>query len=448
MKPRTKRGLLWLLAPALAGGMVGAARGGGSETDDVAPRYDVARRQIIVDGRTNDWRGVSENVVAGEGHLWFGQGMTREKWHDNDDLSYRWRAAWSDGKLYFLFEVDDDEVVEARQEASYLCDCVEIYLDYGNRGGKRVKIMDGRDDWFAKCDRRELMGYELHFLPTVPPSVYLDHTHQYATDKPQTNEFTDRWKGEAVTAKAPTGYLVELGFSVPDIVLESGKVLGVETGVCDDDGQGRESIMMWTGTKGEFWVTMDEYGKLTLRSTTGKAEGPYVDVHPDGPLTERIDASLFEDDDGSVYFVWQNGLIARVKDDLTGLAEQPRLIKPAKGKHVGFEGAFLFKADGRYYLSCAEFNKRGPQGQRCYDCMVATAGNLSGPWSEAYLAIPHGGHNVFFQDKQGHWWTTFFGRDPIAPFRERPAILRIKMDDERRIRPRTDSQSVRKDSLR
>lgn len=86
--------------------------------------------------------------------------------------------------------------------------------------------------------------------------------------------------------------------------------------------------------------------------------------------------------------------------------------------------------------------------QRCYNCMVATADDLSGPWSEAYLAIPHGGHNVFFQDKQGHWWATFFGHDSLAPFRERPAILRINMDDERRIEPRTDLPSARKESLR
>jgi hypothetical protein len=475
--------------------------------------------------------------------------------------------------LYFLFDVNDDEVVEARQEASYLCDCVEIYLDYGNRGGKRVKIMDGRDDWFAKCDRRELMGYELHFLPTDPPRVYLDHTHRYAIDKPQTDEFRGRWAGQAVAAKTATGYLIELGFSVPEVVLQPGKVLGIETGVCDDDGRGRESIMMWTGTKGEFWVTMDEYGKAKLeplppmeplfdhpvrdtsiclaadgcyyltgtsgnnaggprdfnswwyvnegirvwkspdlkdwqplglvwsiekdgtwqkefkthdsrgrrtprrralwapeihflkgtfwltfsmnyggtgllKSTTGKAEGPYVDVHPQGPLTDRIDASLFEDDDGSVYFVWQNGLVARMSDELTGLVEQPRLIKPANRKHVGFEGAFLFKADGRYYLSCAEFKDRGPQGQRSYDCMVASADDLSGPWSEAYLAIPHGGHNMFFQDRLGNWWATFFGNDRLAPFRERPAILRVDIDDEGRIQPVTDPPAARGDSRR
>ena len=45
-----------------------------------------------------------------------------------------------------------------------------------------------------------------------------------------------------------------------------------------------------------------------------------MDVKPDGPLTPNIDASLLADDDGKVYFVWQNGMIARMKDDMTGLA--------------------------------------------------------------------------------------------------------------------------------
>jgi len=190
--------------------------------------------------------------------------------------------------------------------------------------------------------------------------------------------------------------------------------------------------------KGTFWLTfcMNYRGTGLLKSTTGKAEGPYVDVHPQGPITDRIDASLFMDDDDAVYFVWQNGLIARMNEEMTGLAEEPRLIKPANKKHVGFEGAFLFKARGRYHLSCAEFNVRGPQKQRCYDCMVATAESLSGPWSDAYVAIPHGGHNMFFQDKQGAWWGTFFGNDSGAPFRERPGVLQIEIGADGRIRPK------------
>ncbi len=57
--------------------------------------------------------------------------MTREKWRGNEDLSYRWRAAWSGDKLYFLFEVTDDRVIPAGQTSSYLCDCIsQSYRDY------------------------------------------------------------------------------------------------------------------------------------------------------------------------------------------------------------------------------------------------------------------------------------------------------------------------------
>ena len=186
--------------------------------------------------------------------------------------------------------------------------------------------------------------------------------------------------------------------------------------------------------KGNYWITYcvnwPGGGTGLLKSTSGKPEGPYADVKPHGPLTQEIDASLFQDDDGKVYFVYQDGKIARMNDDLSGLAGAPRLLKPANAAHVGFEGAFLFKANGRYYLSCAEAN--GPY----YDCMIASSDKLEGPYGDRYLAVPHGGHNMFFKDKDGQWWSTLFGSDPYAPFTERPAMLRVEFGPDGRIRPK------------
>jgi xylan 1,4-beta-xylosidase len=183
--------------------------------------------------------------------------------------------------------------------------------------------------------------------------------------------------------------------------------------------------------KGTSWITfcMNFGGAGLLKSTTGKAEGPYVDVHPDGPITDRIDASLFMDDDGKVYFVWQNGLIARMNDEMTGLAEEPRLLKPANHKQVGFEGAYVTKKDGKYYLICADFIGGD------YQCMVASSDRVYGPYGPRYLAVPHGGHNMFFTGREGRWWATFFGNDPRARFRERPAILRIELDATGQVKP-------------
>ncbi len=190
--------------------------------------------------------------------------------------------------------------------------------------------------------------------------------------------------------------------------------------------------------KGTFWLTYclnwKNGGTGLLKSTSGRADGPYVDVKPDGPITSEIDAALFQDDDGKVYFVFQDGKIARMNDDMTGLAENPRLLKPANFKHVGFEGAFLTRMNGRYTLVCAEFNP-AQGGDHTYDCMVAHADSIYGPYGDRYLALPTAGHNMFFQDKRGQWWATYFGNDPQAVWRERPGILPIQLDASGKIVP-------------
>lgn len=197
-----------------------------------------------------------------------------------------------------------------------------------------------------------------------------------------------------------------------------------------------------------FWLTYslpgwDGTGKTSgsglLKSTTGKAEGPYEDVQPGERMGDEIDASLFQDDDGKVYFLWHCGKIARMKDDMSGLAEPYHWLKTTTddanpqhhsglcpgifGKdsydHVGYEGMFLFKAHGKYYLSCSE----GWDGK--YSCCVSESAQIYGPYGPRYEAIPHAGHNMFFQDELGAWWSSYFGSDNLAPWQERPGVLPI-----------------------
>jgi beta-xylosidase len=212
--------------------------------------------------------------------------------------------------------------------------------------------------------------------------------------------------------------------------------------------------------KGTFWLTysMPGYdgtaktsGSGLLKSTTGKAEGPYADMQPAERLGDEIDASLFEDDDGTVYFLWHSGKIARMKPDMSGLAEPYHWLKTTAadpnpkhhsglcagifGKdsfdHVGYEGMFLFKHNGRYHLSCGEhFEGR-------YSCAMTSATNIFGPYGPRYEAIPHGGHNAFFKDERGQWWSTYFGSDNLAPWQERPAVLPIEFDADGHVRPKT-----------
>ena len=67
--------------------------------------------------------------------------------------------------------------------------------------------------------------------------------------------------------------------------------------------------------KGNYYITlsMPPGDRGLLKSTTGLPEGPYVNaLADDGYWKEDIDASLFEDEDGSVYLVYGGGYIARM----------------------------------------------------------------------------------------------------------------------------------------
>ena len=97
--------------------------------------------------------------------------------------------------------------------------------------------------------------------------------------------------------------------------------------------------------------------------------------------------------------------------------------------HVGYEGMFLFKANGRYYLGCSD----SYEGR--YSCMISVSDKLFGPYSQRYEALPHGGHNMFFRDDAGQWWSTYFGSDGGAPWQEKPGLLPIHFAPDGRILP-------------
>ncbi len=209
--------------------------------------------------------------------------------------------------------------------------------------------------------------------------------------------------------------------------------------------------------RGTFWLTYSmpgwdakdpnrfnpaNSGCGLLKSTSGKPEGPYIDVQPDKRLGDEIDASLFQDDDGSVYYLWHSGKIAKMKPDMSGLAEPYHWLKPTVsdpdpqhhsslcpkifGKdsltHIGYEGVFMFKYNELYYLCGSD---RGDDGR--YSCYISTSKNLFGPYGRRYEALPYCGHNMFFRDDNQQWWSTFFGQDGV-PWHEQPGILPVIID--------------------
>ena len=165
-----------------------------------------------------------------------------------------------------------------------------------------------------------------------------------------------------------------------------------------------------------------------LKSTTGKPEGPYVNaLAHDGFLKGGIDGTLFEDDDGKVYYTSSGGNnIYLMNDDLSAFVGEPHRIayeKPADGSWtrsgVGQEGVCLFKRAGKYYLTGAAFYKNR------YSSVAAISDNIFGPYQQWHEAVPCGGGTDYFQDKDGNWWDAYFGNDNESPFREKPAIVKI-----------------------
>jgi len=199
--------------------------------------------------------------------------------------------------------------------------------------------------------------------------------------------------------------------------------------------------------RGNYFIplSMPPGDRGLLKSTSGEPEGPYVNaLANDAKWNGDIDASLFEDEDGSVYLVYGGGWIAKMNDDLSGLTEEPvkpELLHPDMNPNhhadtcpprrncsdIGREGAFLFKRNGIYYLTAAD----AYEGR--YSSMVAMSKNIYGPYDHRHEAVPCGGGTNYFQDKQNRWWCAFFGNDNQAPFREKPAIVRVEFADDGKI---------------
>jgi len=169
------------------------------------------------------------------------------------------------------------------------------------------------------------------------------------------------------------------------------------------------------------------YGLGILESK--EPQGPYKEVTGTKPICSGYDGNLFEDDDGSVYLLRNSGRIMKLKDDLSGPAEPERQLQPSNYPRVGYEGVYLFKRNGIYYLTGAD-QTAYKNGATLYTTVVAMATNIYGPYSARYFAYPAGGHSCVFQDTKGQWHATSFK----LPGKEMyPGIFPVEFDAENRL---------------
>jgi GH43 family beta-xylosidase len=217
--------------------------------------------------------------------------------------------------------------------------------------------------------------------------------------------------------------------------------------------------------KGTWWLcySMNGHGTGLLKSASGKPEGPYEDA---GRMTAGgANASMFEDFDppspgglglrreattaqagaagAAVYWVWGPGRIARMKDDLSGLAEAPRQLTfearyPLTGRMPKLhfpESVSLLKTDAgrrRYFLIVESGSCR--LGGYTRDSHIFESDSLFGPFGtegdlkNSDLLLEHGAQSTVFEDGAGRWYATFYGADNKAVWRDRPAIVSMDYD--------------------
>jgi hypothetical protein len=209
--------------------------------------------------------------------------------------------------------------------------------------------------------------------------------------------------------------------------------------------------------RGNYYIcfAMPPGGISILKSSTGRPQGPYEHAtNRNRPLlggmgpvetSDLIDPTLFEDEDSRVYFSYGAAReIARMKDDLSGFAEPLRGVSLLSPDHnpahhhpicipklglndIGFEGATIFKRNGNYYLGSTDIY----DGR--YTMMLAISDHVYGPYRMRHATIACNGGTGFFKAKDGYWYTSIFGDDAQAPWREKPGILRVEFSTEGRV---------------
>ncbi len=186
--------------------------------------------------------------------------------------------------------------------------------------------------------------------------------------------------------------------------------------------------------KDTFYIpySMNGQGTGLLKSESGKAEGPYVDL---GQITDtETSPSMFQDKDGKVYWIWGPGFIAAMNDNLTALDGPSNLLisdKDLDKKNIwrnwGDEeplnptGFFIHRAfNGEYTATCSVYNLRN--GVPVPDTFCMKAKSVLGPYTRLRPMIPHGGETTVFK-KDNDYYASFYGPDDWSLFRDRPSVV-------------------------
>ncbi len=148
------------------------------------------------------------------------------------------------------------------------------------------------------------------------------------------------------------------------------------------------SVVRAAGGKFYMYVSV---GSEVWVGSADQPLGPWRDAHGGKPLIpgnykpgyHMIDAEAFVDDDGTAYLYWGSGwdwknghcFAVKLKPDMTSFDGEPADVTP--GNY--FEAPFMFKHDGRYYLSYSQ----GITTRDTYQVHYAIGASPLGTFTEA-----------------------------------------------------------------
>jgi arabinoxylan arabinofuranohydrolase len=174
---------------------------------------------------------------------------------------------------------------------------------------------------------------------------------------------------------------------------------------------GKGSTSCWAGDivkrNGKYYWYFSNRDKDLGVMVADKPEGPYKDALGK-PLVTSYDPTIFVDDDNTPFMIWGNGTynIARLKDSMIELAEEPRKITLNRtGNFPVVDKNSVHKHNGIYYLSVSGYYATSKSVYGPYDTkgVVGKGWGLDTGWA-------HGDFFVW----QGDWyhvWCKYKNRD-------------------------------------